>query len=95
MQTVVVRGSGGALFEMDVPTRGQAAELWAEKLAKGELVIVDAPTRWVEDPDGTRRLVMVDTPEADAAEPAKRRGRPPKATEADVPAVEDAQTEEG
>lgn len=80
-ETVVVRGSGGAIFEMDIPTRAHAAELYAEQIAKGDLVIVTDPVEWVEMPDGARqlRLVATATPEP-AVVPAEapRRGRPPK-----------------
>lgn len=74
--TVVVRSASGVLFEMDVPAAGHALELWNEKLAKGDLAIVDQPVEWFESADGTRNLrlatVQSDTPEA------PRRGRPPK-----------------
>lgn len=89
--TVVVRGSGGTLFEMDVPAGGTLLDTWNEKIASGELVIVTAPVKWVDGIDGAKHLVLDvpadpdETPAEDvesevAAEP-KRRGRPPKSTE--------------
>ena len=91
--TVVVRGSGGTLFEMDVPAGGTLLDTWNEKIASGELVIVTSPVKWVDGIDGAKHLVLDVTaepepepPAEDAeseAEPAepKRRGRPPKSTE--------------
>ena len=92
---VVVRGSGGSLFEMDVPTRGHAAEIFEQAIALGELTIVTDPVEWVEI-NGARHLRFVDPalipdpgaevdvePEA-ALEPEaapRRRGRPPKVRE--------------
>ena len=37
------QGAGGAVFEIDPPTSGPQKELFDEKLAKGELVLVDQP----------------------------------------------------
>lgn len=91
--TVVVRGSGGTLFEMDVPAGGTLLDTWNEKIASGELVIVTAPVKWVDGLDGAKHLVLDVTAEPEPeppaedveveAEPAepKRRGRPPKSTE--------------
>ena len=89
--TVVVRGAGGTLFEMDVPAGGTLLlDTWNEKIASGELVIVTAPVKWVDGIDGAKHLVLDVTaePEAEPAEPdevepaePKRRGRPPKSTE--------------
>lgn len=68
--TVFVRGAGGALFEMDVPTRGHALERYDEAIRKGDLTIV-AEAHWVERADGSRYLVVPapaeddDTPEGD------------------------------
>jgi len=89
--TVVVRGSGGTLFEMDVPAGGTLLDTWNEKIASGELVIVTAPVKWVDGLDGARHLVLdvpaePDEVEAEPAEP-KRRGRPPKQTEEPAEAV--------
>lgn len=88
--TVVVRGSGGTLFEMDVPAGGTLLDTWNEKIASGELVIVTAPVKWVDGLDGAKHLDVTAEPEPEppaedvesevAAEP-KRRGRPPKSTE--------------
>ena len=90
--TVVVRGSGGTLFEMDVPAGGTLLDTWNEKIASGELVIVTAPVKWVDGIDGAKHLVLdvpadpdetpaePDEVEAEPAEP-KRRARPPKSTE--------------
>lgn len=82
---VVVRSASGVLFEMDVPAAGHALELWHEKLAKGDLVLVSDPVEWV-DAGGARVLQVVPTvsPEAPSVAPdAPRRGRPPKVR--DVP----------
>lgn len=96
--TVVVRGSGGTLFEMDVPAGGTLLDTWNEKIASGELVIVTAPVKWVDGIDGAKHLVLdvpadpdetpaePDEVEAEPAEP-KRRGRPPKQTEEPAEAV--------
>lgn len=94
--TVVVRSASGVLFEMDVPAAGHALELWNEKLAKGDLVLVDSPVEWVADPDGTRRLIDSTTPaEAPSVSPdAPRRGRPPKVQAIAEPAVEADPVEE-
>ena len=57
MATVYVLGSGGTLFEMDVPAEGSMArEKWDGRLSKGELQIVDE-AHWVEHADGTSHLV--------------------------------------
>lgn len=64
-ETVFVRGTGGALFEMDVPTRGHALERYDEAIRKGDLTIV-AEAHWVERADGSRHLV-----EAKPAKPVK------------------------
>lgn len=93
--TVVVRGSGGTLFEMDVPAGGTLLDTWNEKIASGELVIVTAPVKWVDGLDGAKHLVLDVTaepepeppaeggePEPDQpAEPRGRGGRKPKPTE--------------
>ena len=87
--TVIVRGAGGALFEMDVPTGGNRVDLWEDKLAKGELVIVTEPVEWVEH-QGAMVLRIVEPPadepaeaaeEQEPAEPRRRGGRQPKPTE--------------
>jgi hypothetical protein len=79
-EVVVVRGSGGVLYEMDVPTRGHALELWEEKLRKGDLVIVTDPVEWVEVGDGARQLRLATSSAEGAVLPQERRkpGRPPK-----------------
>ncbi len=74
--TVVVRGSAGAIFTMDVPAAGHLREMFDEKLASGALVIVDEPTGSPEAPSVS-------------AEPP-RRGRPPKVQAPADPAVEAA-----
>ena len=90
--TVVVRGSGGTLFEMDVPAGGTLLDTWNEKIASGELVIVTAPVKWVDGLDGAKHLVLDVTAEPEPEPPAEdvesevaaeptRRGRPPKSTE--------------
>ena len=95
MATVFVRGAGGALFEMDVPTAGHALERWEQALAKGDLTLIPLAV-WEERVDGSRHLV-VPTPEATEAAPAEPKPKggkklTPEATEA-APA-EDTQPEE-
>lgn len=70
-ETVFVRGEGGAIFEMDVPTSGHALERYEEGLRKGTLSIVPE-AEWVTRADGSRYLVVPappaeddDTPEGD------------------------------
>lgn len=75
MTTAIVRGSGGVLFERDVPTSGQALEIWDEQIRKGDLVIITDPVEWVEH-EGAKVLRLVAVPEVEAP----RRGRPPKVT---------------
>ena len=59
-ETVIVRGEGGALFEMDVPTEGHRLELWEHNLTTGRLTVLPSDAaEWVEDADGTRHLVAV------------------------------------
>lgn len=43
-ETILVRGGGGWVFEMDVPTQDPALERYQAALAKGELRIVDPST---------------------------------------------------
>lgn len=71
MATVYVLGSGGTLFEMDVPAEGSMArETWDGRLAKGELQIVDE-AHWVEHADGTAHLVEGKAPAAPKGKAAK------------------------
>lgn len=71
MATVYVLGSGGTLFEMDVPAEGSMArETWDGRLAKGELRIVDE-AHWVEHADGTAHLVAGKAPAAPKGKAAK------------------------
>lgn len=71
MATVTVKGSGGVVFEMDVPTLPHRRELFDEQLAKGDLQLL-------ADPDGALgpafTLAVGDAPpeEEPAPEPAKR-----------------------
>lgn len=69
-ETVFVRGTGGALFEMDVTTRGHALERYDEAIRKGDLTIV-AEAHWVERADGSRHLVEGADPAAKPAKPVK------------------------
>ena len=69
--TVVVRGSGGTLFEMDVPAGGTLLDTWNEKIASGELVIVTAPVKWVDGIDGAKHLVLDVTAEPEPEPPAE------------------------
>lgn len=56
--TVFVRGQGGSIFEMDVPSEGSAArETWDARVDKGELTIVPE-AEWVDRGDGTSYLVV-------------------------------------
>jgi len=64
--TVFVRGAGGALFEMDVPTGGHALERYEEAIRKGDLSIV-AAAYWVTAEDGVRHLVEGVEPKAKPA----------------------------
>ena len=71
MATVYVLGSGGTLFEMDVPAEGSMArETWDGRLAKGELQIV-VEAHWVERADGTAHLVAGKAPAAPKGKAAK------------------------
>ncbi len=82
--TVFVRGEGGAIFEMDVPTGGHALERYEEGLRKGTLTVVPA-AEWVERADGSRYLVVPapaeddDTPEGEPSKPAKPASKASKA----------------
>jgi len=69
--TAFVRGSGGGLLEVDIPTKGHALERWREALAKGDLSIVEK-AHWVERADGSKYLVE--------GEAAKATIKPPKPT---------------
>lgn len=77
MITVMVRGRGGAVYEMDVPTAGHALDRWQEKIANGDLEILptDPPELSIVAPD------------------APRRGRPPKVRDFTESAVEAAPIE--
>jgi hypothetical protein len=70
-ETVVVRGSGGALFVVDVPTSGHALAHWQEKLDKGDIVIVDEPAEVKPAPAAPavskRSAKKVDAAKAEAA----------------------------
>ena len=61
--TAFVRGTGGAIFEMDVPTYGHALERWDQALTKGDLVIV-TDAHWVDRADGSAFLVEGKAPAA-------------------------------
>lgn len=62
-ETVFVAGSGGAIFEMDVPRAGTpAAERFDQAIAKGDLTVIPAAF-WVDRGDGSKYLVA-GTPEA-------------------------------
>lgn len=86
--TVFVRGAGGAIFQMDVPTNPHQREAWDAKLERGELVVipdadVEATTRVVgRDKAGNDEIVTtftLRTPSTDSdPEPARsgRRNRP-------------------
>lgn len=89
--TVVVRGSGGFIFEMDAPAAGHALELFDERVAKGELTIITDPVEWVDGPDGSRHLVLAAQSEPAEDAPTGRRGRKAQAAE---PTEDSAPTEE-
>lgn len=84
--TVFVRGAGGALFEMDVPTGGHALERYEEAIRKGDLSVVPH-AEWVERADGSRHLVV-----PAATEPSTTA---PKAPKAPKPAAAAAESDEG
>lgn len=72
VETVFVRGTGGAIFEMDVPTFGHAKERFDQAIEKGELALVPV-AEWVERDDGSKYLVVpapVETPEPDDTPPS-------------------------
>jgi len=75
-ETVFVRGAGGALFEMDVPTAGHALERYEEAIRKGDLSVVPH-AEWVERADGSRYLVI-----PDPVETPTPKAKPPKAATA-------------
>jgi len=86
MATAFVRGSGGGLLEMDIPTSGHALERWEEALRKGDLSIVPS-AEWVTLDDGSRHLVVTDT--ADKA-PVTEEGQKAKTQKAKTPATDEA-----
>ena len=64
--TVFVRGTGGAIFEIDVPVLPHAVERWEQALNKGDLVIVDASTvEKVDTPGGGYQWRHKNTDEPD------------------------------
>jgi hypothetical protein len=87
-ETVFVRGAGGALFEMDVPTGGHALERYEEAIRKGDLSVVPH-AEWVERADGSRHLVV-----PAATEPSPTAPKAPKATKP-APAATAAESDEG
>ena len=81
-ETAFVRGSGGGLIEVDVPTKGHALERWREALAKGDLSIVDK-AHWVDRADGSKYLVEGEGPKpTDNSRPVKANftGKQPQTT---------------
>jgi hypothetical protein len=66
--TVVVRGSAGAIYTMDVPAAGHLREIFDGKLLDGSLSIIEG-----ELSTGDTPTVAPDDPP-----PAPRRGRPPR-----------------
>lgn len=75
-----MRGTGGTIFKMDIPTSGMAKERWDEAIAKGELTPVehaelevraDGTSHWV---DANAAEAKVHTPEAPKG-PRKRGGK--------------------
>lgn len=96
MGAVFVRGSGGAIFEMDVPAEGSnQRELYDQKIANGELAIVDA-AEWVDvmgaDKDGkpavisrVLRAVAADDKPTKPARAPRAQKEPAAASETDAP----------
>lgn len=72
--TVFVRGAGGGIIEMDVPTRGHALERYEEAIRKGDLTLVGA-AHWVDRADGSKYLVEGEAPKA-AAKSGKAKAEP-------------------
>lgn len=74
--TVFVRGTGGAIFEMDIPTSLHARERFDQQVAKGDLTVIPHAV-WVERADGSRYLTVPVTEEADGApkKPAKAKAK--------------------
>jgi hypothetical protein len=65
--TVVVRGSGGAIFEMDVPASGFALAHWQERLDKGDIVIIDdSPAKDAKPAPVKRAAKKADAAKAEA-----------------------------
>ena len=88
--TVVVRGAGGTLFEMDVPAGGTLLDTWNEKIASGELVIVTAPVKWVDGLDGAKHLVLdvPADPDETPAEPDEVEAEPAEPDEVEAEPAE-------
>lgn len=71
-ETVFVRGTGGAIFEMDVPESGHARERFDQAIEKGDLLVLPH-AEWETRPDGSRHLVVPTEPDAPAqAEPVEK-----------------------
>lgn len=88
-ETVFVAGSGGSLFEMDVPRPGTpAAERFDQAIDKGDLTVIPA-AYWVEHADGSRHLRAgsPDAPVEVAAVPVVPSGTTKRAKGAPVPVV--------
>lgn len=79
-QSVYMRGTGGGIFLMDVPTAGNALELWEQQIAKGELVPVDNVVAVVRG-DGSTHYEQTTTDEA---------GNPPAPAASEQPVAEPA-----
>lgn len=75
IETVFVRGTGGTIFEMDVPTFGHAKERFDQALEKGDLQLVPA-AEWVTRDDGSKYLV-IPTPVDEPAPVEAAVGAPP------------------
>jgi hypothetical protein len=69
VESVFVRGSGGSIFEMDIPSEASALERFDAAVERGELVILDPDTVVKVDVDGGG-YTWADVPRDDAPVPA-------------------------
>lgn len=66
--TLVVRGEGGAVFPMDVPTTGTVKrEIFDEHIRKGWLIVVSTdPDTYLADPPDDIVALPIEAPSAEA-----------------------------
>ena len=82
-ETITVKGSGGALFDMDVPAEGtQARELFEQKLANQELV-------WLDDEGRRVPIDQVGGPDVDDPDSGEEDGEGPDVEEVLDASVDD------